>query len=210
MMLGRAKDRVREISRRSLDDLLSAHEHAQYVDADRWQFAIELTELRSGGLSRTDIRRLIHEGLVDHAFETTDADSPDRQFKPTASTRFTEASCFILTDDGVEFAMKVCPTANESRRPIWNAHDRELTFEGELIKRFRVPAQNQEAVLSAFEEENWRRCIDDPLPPLPNQCPKRRLHDTIKSLNRHHQRQCIRFRGDGTGEGVIWERYSTL
>ena len=47
--------------------------------------------------------------------------------------------------------------------------------------------------------------IDDPLPPVPEQDPKRRLHDTIKCLNRNHRRKAIRFHGDGTGEGVCWE-----
>ena len=204
-MLGRAKDGVRGISRRSLEDLLSAHEHAQHVNIDQWQFAVELSELRSAGLSRTEIRRLIHEGLVEHAFETTDAKDGDREFRPPGSTRFTDASCFVLTDAGVEFAISLGSRSTEPLRPQWNLQDRELTFDGELVKRYRVPAQNQEAILTAFEEEAWTRCIDDPLPPIPNQCPKRRLHDTIKSLNKHHRKSLIRFRGDGTGEGVIWE-----
>jgi hypothetical protein len=63
----------------------------------------------------------------------------------------------------------------------------------------------QEAILMAFEEENWPPRIDDPLPVHPDMLPKRRLHDTIKSLNRNQKRPLIRFMGDGTGEGVRWE-----
>ncbi len=60
-------------------------------------------------------------------------------------------------------------------------------------------------VLTAFEEEAWPVRIDDPLPPHPEQDPKRRLHDTITSLNRHQRRPLIRFVGDGSGEGIRWE-----
>ena len=57
----------------------------------------------------------------------------------------------------------------------------------------------------AFEEESWPPRIDDPLPPSPNIDSKKRLHDTIKSLNRHQKQRCIRFMGDGRGTGVRWE-----
>jgi hypothetical protein len=63
----------------------------------------------------------------------------------------------------------------------------------------------QEAILMAFEEEQWPPRIDDPLPGHPDLLPKRRLHDTIKSLNRNQKNSLIRFMGDGTGEGIRWE-----
>jgi hypothetical protein len=68
-----------------------------------------------------------------------------------------------------------------------------------------VPSPNQEAILDAFQEEGWPMWIDDPLSPLPDQPPKRRLHDTIKGLNRNREMELIRFRGDGTGQRVAWE-----
>ncbi|MCA9067957.1 MAG: hypothetical protein KDA84_03490, partial [Planctomycetaceae bacterium] len=67
------------------------------------------------------------------------------------------------------------------------------------------PAINQETVLTAFEEEGWPARIDDPLPPHGNVNPRRRLHDTIKHLNKSQHIHLILFRGDGTGKGVIWE-----
>jgi len=66
----------------------------------------------------------------------------------------------------------------------------------------------QEVILMAFEEEHWPPRIDDPLPVHPDLIPKRRLHDTIKSLNRNQKTCLIRFRGDGTGEGIRWELIS--
>jgi hypothetical protein len=90
-------------------------------------------------------------------------------------------------------------------RPHWDALRRELTVDGQIVKRFRLPAANQEAVLLAFEEEGWPAAILDPLPPRDEQDCKQRLHDTIKALNRSRRARIILFRGDGTGEGVLWE-----
>lgn len=89
--------------------------------------------------------------------------------------------------------------------PAWDAERRELRVCGALVKRFKWPAANQEIVLAAFEEEGWPSRIDDPLPVEAEQDPKRRLHDTIKCLNRKQERPLLHFRGDGTGEGVVWE-----
>src|SRR5437867_1146615 len=80
---------------------------------------------------------------------------------------------------------------------------------GELVKVFKLPSPMQEAILMAFEEEHWPPRIDDPLPMHPVLLPKRRLHDTIKSLNRNQKSCLIRFMGDGTGEGIRWEMVSS-
>ena len=55
------------------------------------------------------------------------------------------------------------------------------------MKQYRVPSFCQEAILEAFEEEGWPPAIDDPLPPHPEQDPKRRLRNTIKSLNANQE-----------------------
>jgi hypothetical protein len=89
--------------------------------------------------------------------------------------------------------------------PYWDAMRRELTVDGQIVKRFRLPARNQEAVLLAFEEEGWPSRVLDPLPPQTGRCSKRRLHETIKALNRSRLARIIRFHGDGTGQGVLWE-----
>jgi hypothetical protein len=75
----------------------------------------------------------------------------------------------------------------------------------EIVKEFKLPSPNQETVLMAFEEEGWPPRIDDPLSPLPQLDPRRRLHDTIKALNRKQKQDLIRFMGDGSGEGIRWE-----
>ncbi len=80
-----------------------------------------------------------------------------------------------------------------------------LFFAGKVVKQFRRRAINQELVLAAFEEECWPLRIFDPLTPQPCQDMKRRLNDTIKCLNRGQESPLLHFRGDGTGEGVLWE-----
>jgi hypothetical protein len=82
---------------------------------------------------------------------------------------------------------------------------RILFFTGEIVKRFRVPAANQELILMAFEEEGWPPHLSDPLPGKGEVPAKRRLSDAIKNLNAHQCRHRLRFHGDGRGLGVFWE-----
>jgi hypothetical protein len=89
--------------------------------------------------------------------------------------------------------------------PKWDRDRRELRVGSKVVKVFKLPSPMQEAILVAFEEEHWPPRIDDPLPSHPELLPKRRLHDTIKSLNRNQKQPLIRFMGDGTGEGIRWE-----
>ena len=92
-----------------------------------------------------------------------------------------------------------------SDTPNWDSNAGVLYFAGRIVKRFPRAARNQEIVLGVFEEEGWPQRIDDPLPPSGNVDPKRRLHDTIKWLNRDREAQVLAFTGDGTGEGVRWK-----
>jgi hypothetical protein len=89
--------------------------------------------------------------------------------------------------------------------PKWDRDRQQLRVNSSIVKQFKVPAPNQEAILAAFEEEDWPPRIDDPLSPIGDQDPKRRLHDTINSLNRNQKTPLVRFLGDGSGQGVRWE-----
>lgn len=105
-------------------------------------------------------------------------------------------------------ARQKVPRAGEANsRPRWDAARRELWFHDRLVKRFPLPAANQTAILDAFETDGWPPRIDDPLPGDPAIDAMTRLHDTIKALNRNQKEICLRFRGDGSGEGVLWEPY---
>ncbi len=94
---------------------------------------------------------------------------------------------------------------NDVPGPCWDKDRRSLFFGTTLVKQFKVPAPNQEIILEAMQEENWPARIDDPLPAHPAIDPKRRLHDTINSLNRNQRVDLLRFMGDGSGQAICWE-----
>lgn len=96
-------------------------------------------------------------------------------------------------------------TLQSDQQPRWDVHRQELWFAGRLIKRYRIPSPNQVAILCAFEEEIWPSRIDDPLPQHCDIDPRRRLNDTIRNLNRSRINPLIRFSGDGSGQGILWE-----
>jgi hypothetical protein len=213
-----------------LEILFRAHCYAVDTGSDDWDFAVEIGELERAGLSKSEFRWLLAHGYADHAEEVTLPDSEVRQFKPLGKHQFTDATCFVLREKGLAFVegdgaphlrsssdvvvrSADVEESNEmgngqltrGRKPIWDSTEKELWLEGLIVKRFRWPAPNQELLLDVFEEESWPRRIDDPLSKVPEQDPRRRLHDTIKCLNRNQQNRLIRFRGDGSGEGVAWE-----
>ncbi len=88
-------------------------------------------------------------------------------------------------------------------KPVWDNNLLELRVGNVIVKKFKWPAAVQFAVLEKFEELGWPNRISNPLPEKPNCCPKRRLHDAIKCLNQRMENDLIRFRGDGTGNGVL-------
>jgi len=95
---------------------------------------------------------------------------------------------------------------DEKMKPHWDVDRRELTVAGKVIKRFRRPSQNQERLLTTFEEEGWGAKIFDPLPYDADNDAKHRLRDTVYHLNCHHETKgLLRFHTDGTGEAVLWE-----
>lgn len=205
--------------------LLKAKEYADDVEVDLWDFALELRELRSLGLTNSDLRWLVMKGYVEFGRETTEPGDERRSFRRSRGLTFVRRNCFVITPAGeaaaTAFALQEQTAAPTVRRvepivppepprpqprvtPHWDSDLQELRINGLIVKQYKVPAPNQEMVLAAFEEENWPVRIDDPLPPQVDQDPKRRLHDTIVSLNRNHKHRLIRFMGDGSGEGVRW------
>lgn len=212
--------------------LLEAKQYADNLQVSPWEFAVELRELRNRNLTTHDLRWLVLKGYVERASETTLPGEEHRSFRPVRGVNFTKKTCFVVTEAGLDAlggltvdvphgesaplppmptAMDRLPTTSISpsvpRTPVvphWDADLQELRINGLIVKQFKVPAPNQEMVLAAFEEEHWPTRIDDPLPPQADQDPKRRLHDTIVSLNRSHKHRMLKFMGDGSGEGVRW------
>jgi hypothetical protein len=100
---------------------------------------------------------------------------------------------------------KANTAATPALKPRWDTTRRELSLAGRIVKRFRVPARNQETILSVFEEEGWTAHIHDPLPVTHEIDAPTRLHDAINRLNRCQINPLLRFHGDGTGTGVFWD-----
>ncbi len=207
----------------AIAELAEAHDSARDALCDPWQFAVEISRLQELGLTYSDLRWLVEKGYAAHAREATGSADQNRKFAVGMNTTFSPDTRFVLTDAGLDLAggnrpeptlirftsqpasMPAAPTVSAAHdRPYWDSNKGVLYFAERIIKRFSRAARNQEIVLCAFEEEAWRHRIDDPLPPSRNVEPKRRLHDTIKWLNRDHEAQVLAFLGDGTGEGVRW------
>jgi hypothetical protein len=218
--------------RAALGVLLRAYDYAVDSQADPWQFAVELSQLESSGASLLDVRWLILRKFAEHAQETTISGDECRSFRGLAVTCFPPDTCLVLSEEGarmIRSALHAAPlsgtpgqhanstavtsekvlSSSAAARPEWDAIRRELLYKGQIIKRYRVPAPNQETVLSAFQEENWPRYIDDPIPPSDHQDAKYRLQHTIKTLNRNQLNSLIRFHGNGNGMQVYWEEFGS-
>jgi hypothetical protein len=202
--------------------LVEAHALAADAHADGWEFAVEVADLQAIGLSKNAIRWLVHKGYARHAVETTQPiGQARRQFCSSTIWCFHRARALVLTEAGARFArgrLRVgatglaetttpdpgATTLPPLAEPHWDARARVLSYAGKVVKHFRVPAGNQELVLSAFQEEGWPQAIDDPLPPAAGIDAKRRLHDTINRLNRNQRQQLLHFWGNGSGKAVCW------
>lgn len=195
----------------ALELLLRSRRYAEELGVDVWAFAVEIQMLQSAGLSTSDLRWLVCKGCLDHACECSRPEEDDRQFVSASKLVLTDRSCFTLTEHGVRVSESRSPGPGEwtdttngqrERVPRWDATLKELWLGRTLVKQFKVPAQSQELLLAAFEEEGWPPHIDDPLPPAAKIDPKKRLHDAIRRLNGNQRR--LRFSGAGDGRGVRW------
>lgn len=209
----------------ALEMLWRAYCYAADSNTDAWEFAVEIDEFHRAHISNSELRWLLNQGYVAHAKETA-TEGSRRKFRRAPGASLSNASCFIIADEGVALVKSLdiaVPTTKfaepktstlsiESERhsmvdakPSWDAQRRELWIDGRLVKQLRRPSSNQQTILDAFEAAHWPRRIANPLPLRSAQCPKRRLHDAIKCLNRNHSQEAIRFSGDGSGHGVLWE-----
>jgi len=193
--------------------LLEGHEQARQLKCDDWEFAIEIAALGAAGATCNQIRWLLHEGFALHGVESTQGESPTRQFRPIGNLSLPEQTCFVLTTAGLDYALLRCnglgegrPAPGEEVKPNWIQDLHELWLGHLLVKKFKQPAAVQELILSVFQEEAWVFCIADPLPPIAGLEPKRRLNRTIAKLNGSQQNQVIHFDGGGDGMSIRWRR----
>lgn len=203
--------------------LLQAYDYASKVGRDPWEFAVEIMTLREAGATYSDLRWLRCKEFVDHASEISEPSDHRRVFQRSANLSFNSNTCFVLTPAGVTFALLARRQTHEASNgafkdclqdrngiatrvvPVWDRDLQVLRLGDLIVKQFKTPAPNQEAILAAFQEEGWPPRIDDPIPPQLNQDSKTRLHDAINALNRNQKSCLIRFMGDGSGQGIRWK-----
>jgi hypothetical protein len=208
--------------RSALALLKRARDCAEDVQADPWDFGLEIGQLYAAGLTVTDLRWMVARGLVEHAEETSAHGDVHRSFTPSRGLTFLPTTCIILTHQGCALAVSEnagprndIPGANgqstprASPTPHWDAARRELSFGDRMVKRFHVPAKNQEMILTAFQKRNWPEFIDDPLADDFDIDPKIRLNDVVYRLNHKQLAPAIRFRVNGRGSGVYWSLYDS-
>ncbi len=213
--------------------LAQAKLFAQDAGCNIWKFAVDIRQLRSLGVPDILLKWLLIRRYVEHRpiMQQKDGNGTDLP----ESLALLDTSAFVLTAQGDQFvqrlssnwpalgahfshALPAAAPAGDVRipsgppvraqamiKPYWDVICKQLWFSDKLVKQFKLPSVNQETVLMAFEEEGWSQRVDDPLPPHPNQNPHVRLGNTIKALNRNQKHKVLQFRGDGSGEGVLWE-----
>ena len=102
--------------------------------------------------------------------------------------------------DWLREAHGATPKPSEPNKPSWQKERRSLCLGKNTIATYeKHPAKNQTRVLEAFEEEDWAECIDSP---ISGSNDKKKLRDTIRSLNK--KQNVLGFRADGTGEKICW------
>jgi hypothetical protein len=211
---------LRTIPRPGLAILWRSFQYSRDLKGASGDFAVSCHELAECGFTANDIRWLEFRGITTSATQFSQPIPQALSYRGGSRAEAITLTEFgsnivglLLNGNSGEQESQPTPVAQQSpiRRlkqnplPRWDSQRRELRFDQVVLKLFRWPAVNQETLLMAFEEEGWPARIDDPLSPQQEQDPKRRLHDTIKCLNRNHLHKIIHFRGDGTGEGVIWD-----
>lgn len=203
--------------------LWRAYDLARDANAALWDFAVEIGRLYEAGLTTSDLRWLLAKGFVEHGDETTVYRDAHRSFTPSDGFNFLSTTCFVLTEKGAVFVshvMNATPAPGDANSllvpaeiatqastlllPRWDPLRRQLSLGDVIVKRFAVPARNQELILSAFQEEGWPQHIDDPLPGNDKGTRKARLHDAINRLNGKQLDPSLRFHGNGHGNGVTW------
>ncbi len=160
---------------RAVHLLQQAAAYAEQFRRDRWEFAVDLRSLIAAGCNFNDLRWLLCAGFAMHGTEVRSADSTRRKFRHSESLTFGGRSCFVLAQGMTPPATELLPQtaaalptgsfAAESgisqayrsavRTPIWDQERRELRINGVIVKSFKLPSPNQEAVLTALAEENW-------------------------------------------------------
>jgi hypothetical protein len=169
---------------------------------------VEISELRSAGLTTVDLHWLVTKGYVMHAVEETRPESQQRLFGRIGELSFAEKSCFVLTKTGARLVRRLERTASAQAGeiPFYDIGRHQLWLGNELVKEFKQLAPEQEKILKEFQRRGWPARILNPLTSKPEeQHAKIHLGQVIRRLNGRQRNALIRFHADGTGQGITWE-----
>src|SRR5262249_17751719 len=97
--------------------LLDAYDEAIRVDRDLWEFALEMRVLLAEGVTAAVLRRLLCDGLVEHAIERTKPEATRRTFQRLHNLSLPNGACFVLTPAGVKTARKLGGGEGSSAQP---------------------------------------------------------------------------------------------
>jgi len=214
--------------RTALATLSEAYDYAHDLDANPWDFAIEIANLRRLHLTNSDLRWLVGRGYIEHGIEVTVGGDGERTFQHPSRLMCSKRTCFVLTPLGAAWlhdsTLVDDVSANRAEPfaavelpgppalaiaapppPRWDCNRQELRVGTSVVRRFKIPSACEETILAAFEETHWGARIDDPLPPAGDAASKWRLQQTVEALNRQQRPPLIRFYCDAAASGVMWE-----
>ena len=98
--MGMAKNRFEAAFRLLLD----ASYYSSTTKRSIWDYAVELSCMQKAGLTYNDLRWLSCQGYLRHANEVTIPEDDGRDFRPSGNMSFGRRTCFVLTEEGLEFA----------------------------------------------------------------------------------------------------------
>lgn len=170
--------------------------------------------------ARWAVKRIVGAGLVEvlerlpapidpndvnHWFPRSDHESPRAIFlrsTPELWRSWTLGEPILGTSGSTVDGPRTGESSQEPQpKPRWNADERTLYFGVRALKRYsRHPAEEQIAILEAFEKEQWPGSVQMPAGK------KETLGYTVRDLNGSlPPGSPVRFHRDGTGTGVRWE-----
>src|SRR5262245_10750995 len=107
---------------KALGLLQDAYLAALHTRRTTWDFAVDLGELQAAGVTGTDLRGLLCEGLVVHALEEPSLAGPTRSFRRLATLMLPPGCCFVLTEGGFQQVQgRAARPASAAARPHWDA-----------------------------------------------------------------------------------------
>lgn len=128
---------------------------------------------------------------------------PKRQLEPRGPKQHAARAARARSSAAARASLPVADIA-PSEKPRWDEKEHTLIWRGQVVKHYKADAPFQEAVFAAFQLAGWPSCILLDLVAR-NGLGKDRLRDTIKNVNRSVH-CCLRFRLEGNGTRIRWER----